>query len=259
MRNSGTELTARLAVLNYENVGLNVGFANTTVKNEVVELGEGVEDIIFNRGLQRHKEGYSAASFFQKSYTYSDPDGDGKLRIEDVVVGTEDEFVGVAIPKWQRSFFADLRLFNFMTVSTLFEGRGGHLKGNDSEAFRCGFRSTRGCPAVGDPNASLEQQARFISDRYHGSAIGFLEKGDFYKWRELSLAFAVPPSLADRVGPLNNLRVTLAGRNLATWTDYTGLDPETIEGGGNSNFNQSEFNTQPPVRYLMLRLDYSFR
>ena len=64
--------------------------------------------------------------------------------------------------------------------------------------------------------------------------------------------------LTERMGRLNGLRLTVAGRNLATWTDYTGLDPETVEGGGNVNFSQSEFNTQPPVRYLMIRLDYSF-
>jgi len=52
--------------------------------------------------------------------------------------------------------------------------------------------------------------------------------------------------------------LTFAGRNLAVWTDYPGLDPEANEGGGGDNFGQSEFNTQPPVRYFMLRLDYSF-
>jgi hypothetical protein len=57
---------------------------------------------------------------------------------------------------------------------------------------------------------------------------------------------------------LDGLRLTFAGRNLAVWTDYPGLDPEANEGGGDDNFGQSEFNTQPPVRYFMLRLDYSF-
>ncbi len=57
---------------------------------------------------------------------------------------------------------------------------------------------------------------------------------------------------------MNGLSLTLAGRNLATWTDYPGLDPETVEGGGSVNFSQSEFNTQPPVRHLMIRLNYTF-
>ena len=257
IRNWGTELSLRLDVIQNDLVGLNLGFNNTTVNNEVVELGDGVEDIIFNRGLQRHKEGYSAGSFFQRRVNYADANGDGKLGRNEVSLG-EEEFIGVAIPKWQRSIFADLRLLDFITVSTLFEGRGGHFTGNDSEAFRCGWSSSRGCRAVADPTASLDMQAAYIADRFLGSAALFVESADFWRWRELSVAISVPESLSDRYSQLRGLRLTLAGRNLATFTDYTGLDPETVEGGGNANFSQSEFNTQPPVRYFMIRFDYSF-
>ena len=41
--------------------------------------------------------------------------------------------------------------------------------------------------------------------------------------------------------------LTLAGRNLATWTNYTGFDPE-LNWNGSSNFSTAEFLTQPPVR-----------
>lgn len=51
--------------------------------------------------------------------------------------------------------------------------------------------------------------------------------------------------------------MTLSGRNLATWTDYTGIDPEANESGG-SNFNQAEFNSQPALRYYTLRFNFSF-
>jgi hypothetical protein len=51
--------------------------------------------------------------------------------------------------------------------------------------------------------------------------------------------------------------VTLAGRNLKTWTKYSGVDPEVIE-SSTSNFNQSEFNTQPIPRIYTLRLNLNF-
>lgn len=258
IRNWGTELSMRIDVVQTDLVGVNIGFTNTTVNNEVTELGDDVEDIIFNRGLQRHKEGYSAGSFFQRRVTWNDADGNGLLGRNEVELGDDDEFIGVAIPKWQRSVFADVRLLDFITVSTLFEGRGGHLTGNDSEAFRCGWSSSRGCRAVADPNASLEMQAAYIADRFLGSAYLYVEPADFWRWRELSVSINVPESIEQRFSALEGLRLTLAGRNLATFTDYTGLDPETVEGGGNANFSQSEFNTQPPVRYFMIRFDYSF-
>jgi hypothetical protein len=258
IKNKGTELGINAEVLRRQDIGVNLGFTNTTLSNEVISLGEDVEPIIFNRGQQRHQEGYSAGSFWQQKVTWDDADGNGKLTNDEVSVADEATFIGVALPKWQRTVFADIRIFDWINVSTLFEGRGGHLTANDTEGFRCGRRSTYGCDAVGRPDASLYEQARYIADRYLGSSDGYLEKADFWKWRELSVSFDVPTFLTDYATQLDGLRVTLAGRNLAVWTDYTGIDPETVEGGGDANFSQSEFNTQPPVRYFMIRLDYNF-
>ncbi len=111
---------------------------------------------------------------------------------------------------------------------------------------------------MGDPNASLEDQAAYIADRFIGSAAGFVEKANFVKWRELSVTLRAPVGLARSLGAVNGLSLTLAGRNLATWTDYPGLDPEVVWAGGSANFEQEEFNTQPPVRLLMIRLNYTF-
>ncbi|HEX2601522.1 MAG TPA: hypothetical protein VHL32_05350, partial [Gemmatimonadaceae bacterium] len=82
----------------------------------------------------------------------------------------------------------------------------------------------------------------------------YIEDASFVKWRELSVRFGLPESFATRFASLKGAAVTLSGRNLHTWTDYTGLDPEINEGGGNA-FNQAEFNTQPPTRTFTLRFD----
>ncbi|MEM7414821.1 MAG: SusC/RagA family TonB-linked outer membrane protein [Gemmatimonadota bacterium] len=258
IKNAGTELAVNLAALQSDNLGVDFRVAVTTLDNEVVDIGEGVEDIVFNRGLQRHREGYPAGGFFSTPFTFDDADGNGLLTNDEVTVGDEVEFIGPALPTYQISGGTEIRIFDWISVSTLFEARGGNYQGNDSEAFRCGFRSTRGCEAVGNPDASLERQATYIADRFLASQFGTIEKADFIKWRELSVTLDAPESLTSTLPELNGLSLTLAGRNLATWTDYTGLDPETVEGGGSVNFSQSEFNTQPPVRYLMIRLNYNF-
>jgi outer membrane receptor protein involved in Fe transport len=268
IKNAGTELAVNVTAIDGRNLGFDLFATLTTLDNQVVEVGEGVEDIVFNRGLQRHAvpdtlsngsiKRYPAGGFWQKEVTWNDADGNGLLTNDEVSIGDTAAYIGPSLPTWQTSVGAELRLFDWMRVSTLFEARGGNYQGNDSEAFRCGFRSTRGCPAVGDPDASLEDQAAYIADRYIGSAYGFIEKADFLKWREMSVTLMVPDALSARVRQLDGLGITLAGRNLATWTDYPGLDPETVEGGGNVNFSQSEFNTQPPVRYFMIRLNYTF-
>lgn len=262
--NRGIEVGLDGVVLNRDDVGLDLGFQVTTVSNEILELGEGVEPIILNRGEQRHKEGFPAGAYHQPQYEFEDANGDGLLSQDEVRIATDSAvFVDESIPTWTTSLSANLRLFDVVQLSSLVEARGGHSQLDGTESFRCATPVTdaikpSGCPANGDPNASLDEQARFIADRFLGTAVGFIHEADFLKVREVSLRLNAPSSLGDAVGLLRNSSLTVSGRNLATITDYPGLDPEINESGGSTNFTQNEFNTQPPVRILSARLDLRF-
>lgn len=258
VRNRGTELGVSLAIFDSETVGLDLSLTQTTISNKILSLGEDIEPIVFNRGTQRHQEGESAGAYFQPTVTWNDADGNGFLTNDEVTVGDESVFQGVLLPKWNRTAHASLRLFDWFRVSTLFEARGGNKQLDTSERFRCGFRSTRGCKAVASPDATLFEQARYIASRFKGSKGGYIEDADFLKWRELSLTLTPPASLIESVPTLDGLSLTVAGRNLAVWTKYNGIDPEVSERGASANFSQNEFNTQPPVRQLQIRLTYQF-
>jgi TonB-linked SusC/RagA family outer membrane protein len=265
IRNWGTEVALNARIFEGRESALNMRLSATTLDNRIEELGEGVEPIVFNRGNQRHQEGFPAGAFFGRKYTINDADGDGVLARSDVRLSTDPDtavFLGYSLPTNSQSLSGDLRLFRYVTIATLFERRAGHKQLNFTEGFRCsaGFaRATRGnCAAVADPNASLEEQARFIGNRFLGTNFGYIEDADFIKWRELSIALGVPPTISRSAPFLEGATLTLSGRNLKTWTDYTGLDPEINESGGDANFTQGEFNTQPPLRYLTARLDLRF-
>jgi TonB-linked SusC/RagA family outer membrane protein len=260
--NKGTELGVDLMVFETQDFAFNLGFTNTSLSNEIEELGL-EEPITFDP--QRHVEGYSAGGFWAYPLDYTDEDGDGLIGPSEIAVGDSLQYIGPSLPKWQRSFFADFRVFDFLTVSTLIEGRGGHYIENFSEAFRCTRNShTFGCAATGDPDASDAAMAAYLGrwwgdpDTGRTTNDGYVEPADFYKWREVSVTLSTPNAWAQRFDRLSGLRLTVAGRNLATWTDYTGIDPEVVSPGASANFSAYEFNTQPPVRYLMLRLDYTF-
>jgi hypothetical protein len=51
--------------------------------------------------------------------------------------------------------------------------------------------------------------------------------------------------------------LTLAGRNLALWTNYSGIDPE-VTSTPNQGFTTSEFLTLPPTRYFTARINLNF-
>ena len=66
----------------------------------------------------------------------------------------------------------------------------------------------------------------------------------------------IPQSLASHVGA-NSATLTLAGRNLHTWTKYRGLDPE-LNSNAQSNYATADFLTSPQVRYFTARLAFAF-
>ncbi len=76
------------------------------------------------------------------------------------------------------------------------------------------------------------------------------------KWREVSVSYNAPSSWASALGA-SRMSLTATGRNLATITDYSGLDPE-VNGQGEANFAQREFLSIPPLRQFALRVNLTF-
>ncbi|HWL38873.1 MAG TPA: SusC/RagA family TonB-linked outer membrane protein [Gemmatimonadaceae bacterium] len=280
IENSGTEMGLNIQAIQSERVGLDIRFTASTLKNRIVELGEDIAPIQINRGRQQHREGFSAGGYFALPIKYNDANGDGKLSVAEVSVDTSKflivrneaggldtlrlAFVGPLLPTNTQGLSMNLTLFKNLTISSLFERRGGNKQMNETEYFRCRTQHSNPffgfCGAISNPNASLASQAAFIGSQFAqfgATPYGYMEDASFVKFRELAVRFGVPEGVGSRAGFLSGAAITLSGRNLKTWTDYTGLDPEINEGGGNA-FTQAEFNTQPPVRTFNLRLDLKF-
>ncbi|HET7275828.1 MAG TPA: SusC/RagA family TonB-linked outer membrane protein [Longimicrobiaceae bacterium] len=63
----------------------------------------------------------------------------------------------------------------------------------------------------------------------------FVEDGSYVKLREMALRYTVSDATLDRlpgISAFSGLTVSLIGRNLKTWTDYRGYDPEVGSSGG---------------------------
>ncbi|MFL5386858.1 MAG: SusC/RagA family TonB-linked outer membrane protein [Longimicrobiaceae bacterium] len=284
IKNSGTELGINALVVDRRNLRFNARLAASTLNNKIIEMGEGIAPISLNRGVQFHREGFSAGGFFARPYKFNDANNNGLLdrgeirvdssrfiTVRDQVTGRDTtlalEYIGPALPTNTQALSADLTLFRNITFTTVFERRAGNHQMNYTEYFRC-VSGTVGlglCNELANPGASLEEQARYLAaanlstNPGLGSSLwGFIEDASFVKWREFSVRLGAPESWGQRFPLIRGAAFTVAGRNLKTWTDYSGLDPETNEGGGASNFNQGEFNTQPPVRYWTARIDLTF-
>jgi len=75
-----------------------------------------------------------------------------------------------------------------------------------------------------------------------------VEDGGYVKLREISVGYQFDQSWVTRGLGLSTLDVRIAGRNLKTWTKYTGLDPETNLGGSISRVGGADYFNLPQSR-----------
>ncbi|KAA9338167.1 SusC/RagA family TonB-linked outer membrane protein [Hymenobacter busanensis] len=81
-----------------------------------------------------------------------------------------------------------------------------------------------------------------------------IDDGSFVKLRETALSYTLP-SFSPRI---RELSVALIGRNLYSWDDYKGFDPETSAGGSSDLLRAVDFGNVPIPRTYQLRLSASF-
>jgi TonB-linked SusC/RagA family outer membrane protein len=81
-----------------------------------------------------------------------------------------------------------------------------------------------------------------------------MEDGGYVKLRELSVAYTFDMPWVARTTGLSSIDLRVSGRNLKTWTKYTGLDPETTVGGAISRVGGQDYFNLPLTRSFVITL-----
>jgi outer membrane receptor protein involved in Fe transport len=261
VRNWGWEALLQAQLVRTPRFGWDVMVNGSTNANELISLG-GLPDIIHSSALQS-REGYPLFGWWAiKLYGWEDKNNDGLIAwnanndLSEIFVSDTVEYHGYSIPRHE---FAATMGVDFLQrrvrLSGMVDYKGGHVVYNNSERIRCASRNN--CAGLIDPNSSHYEQARTTMVRVHPSrsVAGFFEKGDFLRWREVSMTLITPETWAQRLGA-RNMSLSLAARNLGIlWTEYTGVDPEAFGTTGNS---PSSFQSFAPPTYFTLRLNLGF-
>ena len=254
--NSGAELAINTRLLDSRSIAWDLALSGSINNNKLIELGAGVEPIIFGFGLQRHEEDLPLGGYWARPILgFDDTDGDGIISAGEVTVGPDPVFRGRALPNKEAALNSTVTLFDGrVRVGTQFDYRGGNYIDNAIESFRC--TPVLNCRGLVDRTAPLEEQAKAQAVLNEATEWGFFEPAWFIKLRELSLTVFAPDAWA-RSFRASRLSLTLAGRNLWTITDYSGVDPE-VNAFAQDNFATSDFESQPQVRYWTARLNIGF-
>jgi hypothetical protein len=97
-------------------------------------------------------------------------------------------------------------------------------------------------------------RARCAVDRTQQNSEYWLESADFFKLRHVSLTYTLP---ARWLRGVRSAAVTVAGRNLWTSTDYSGLDPESAD-QSDDTFARREYYQLPSMRTFTTSIRLSF-
>ncbi|MEO5816881.1 MAG: SusC/RagA family TonB-linked outer membrane protein [Gemmatimonadaceae bacterium] len=132
-------------------------------------------------------------------------------------------FIGHSLPTLTGSLTNTIRFAKNIRVYGMLDYASGYKRLDNNIRIRCQIFHT--CleyllPATTDPVRLVQMQSNGTLREFVFSDAGYV------KLRELSLSLDVPSSLAARAGA-HDVAVVLSGRNLHTWSSYTGLDPES--------------------------------
>lgn len=274
--NNGYEYLLNVKPVTTSTFAFDISFNGSVNDNKVVNLGTGITPIIFGLGgaTQRHQNGYPLGGYWDYALvSFEDKNHDGIIsRVNcptynstpnpqivggpacEVVLSDSAVYLGNPLGRSELAITPSVTLFNWLNIRALFDHRGGLTLNNSTEYFRCSASGTI-CQGIEDKSASLLEQAKAISTRM-GTRGAYFENANFTKLRELAFTVTLPQRFANSVRA-TNASITLSGRNLHTWTKYTGLDPE-LNTSSAQNFNTADFLTQPPTKYWVGRVNMTF-
>ena len=151
-----------------------------------------------------------------------------------------NKVIGNPLPKWNGSLLNEFTLGGKLRLRALLDGVfGNKIMNLSTRAENAGIASNsksyeRELLPYGDP--------RKLPPGYNARTQGifeyWIEDGSFVKLRELSASYTLN-SLGVRSFFRDGVDLTLSGRNLAVWTNYSGYDPEINLFGTNAGGIQS--------------------
>ena len=255
IQNTGIELTYNQKVVDRQQFALDFTLTGSTNKNRMLKLGEGVSPIASgNRNTQRNLPGYPLFGLWDKDITFNDANNDGIIVLSELTFSDTAVYRGSTFPTRELAFSPSLELLNRkLRISTQFDSKSNFLKFNNTLRHQCMNGVT--CRGRYDRTASLQEQANALATS-RSVFSGMFEDGAFTRWRELSVSYELPTKWANAVRS-ERWNVVLTGRNLAVWTNYTGVDPEAAANNQDQRGNEEYFST-PLLRYFTVRMNFSF-
>jgi TonB-linked SusC/RagA family outer membrane protein len=229
----------------------------TSYNNKIVDIpglpyfdGPTIRNVKIQRNQEGHPVGafygYEVVGLFQSAediaksptqddaspglFKYRDVNGDGKINSDDRT------FIGDPNPDFTYGLNVSFSYKNFDFSSFFFGLYGSDIFNNTKyftdfpDFFKGGIRREVAINSWTPTNTNtnipkLRTTGGFSTDNSGYGTSYFLEKGSYFRCKQMQLGYTIPAKLLSRYG-IDRLRIYVQSANLFTITKYTGLDPE---------------------------------
>lgn len=158
--------------------------------------------------------------------------------------------IGDSSPDYRLGFTTDLVLKSF-SLGTVWDYQHGGDIINLTDFL---YVDSQLSPDFGSP--SYNERLAGYND---GVMTPFIDDASFLKLREVSIAWLVPQRFTNAIGwGARDVRLSVTARNLKTWSDYPGLDPEVANLGDAAIRNNLDVTPYPPSRSIFFNLSVGF-
>lgn len=244
IRNTGTEISLGVQLIERREIGWHVGVDMGRVDNSVVKLHDDVSYIQMDGGSGsagcsslgacagyevRIAPGYPLLGRWARPIqSFSDVNGDGIIQLSEIIIGDSMVYLGQQDPTYQLSTRSGLTLFSGrvdINASIAYEhGRTQFDQATSSSASSSSMSLSPWLSAMNNPDAPLSQQAAFVAASSGETVYGMIQNVNALRFQTFSVSYR----LGERITRLIRSRhatIAIQGRNLGLRTNYRGMDP----------------------------------
>jgi TonB-linked SusC/RagA family outer membrane protein len=249
IRNQGLDLSLHTKNIDRPHFSWSSDLNVTWNKNTVTDLygGQSIPTRVNNRVVATVEVGQPVGEFYMFKFVGVDPQTGNALFATKAGGTTEnpgsDDLmdVGNPQPKYYGGFTNTFNIGNFdlrgfiqfnqgstvFNMYRIFADDGGRAQDNKIAGLMKRWQKPGDITDVPRMSSQGTSGARLISSR-------LLQDGSFVRLGDITLGYTLPTALAGRLG-MHDTRLYVSGRNLKTWTDYIGYNPDSNSPGVTSN------------------------
>ncbi|WP_353720500.1 TonB-dependent receptor [Dyadobacter sp. 676] len=278
VQNKGWEFSVDADILQAGEFRWNSNMNATFIKNRVVKLAS-ASDTIFAATEFVLIPGQQMAAFWGLNYlgtwkaneadqaaVYNQKPGDARyqdLNNDKVVDAKDYQVIGNGMPKttlgWNNTF-----TYKGLSLNVFLQGVFGFDKLNytyangivgSTDVRQPTFAAIRDRYIPGVNETSDIPAFSSAKENFYTQSTRFLEKGDFLRMKNVSLAYDLPKALVKNVAAI---RVFVSGTNLLTFTKYKGIDPESTSNGVGDIVQNIDHASYPNAKTFTAGLNVTF-